>query len=114
MTTAAPLLKNETERPAVGSPLDRQVRRLPAWRKHGTKYATFDPFDGERDSGARFQCVTLRQARKNYLCYGLFGQQNHGIQKGDIYRHERALVNGRWGQYRLCLRCMDEFLECRY
>jgi hypothetical protein len=28
MTTAAPLMEDETERPAVGSPLDRKVRRI--------------------------------------------------------------------------------------
>ena len=100
---------------AVGALLDRRVRRLPAWRRHGEKYVTMDPFDGERDTDIRCRTVTLRQARQNYLCWGLAGQQDHGIQAGDYYRHERGVAgNGRWGQYRMCLGCMDAFIEGRY
>ncbi|MEO8297100.1 MAG: hypothetical protein ABI574_04755 [Burkholderiales bacterium] len=58
--------------------------------------------------------MTLRQARKNHLCFGLGGKQDHGIQAGDHYRHERAFVDGSfWGEYRICLGCMDDLIEGR-
>ena len=92
--------------------LDRAVARLPAWRRHGRDYALYDPLADE----SKLECreVTLRQARKNYMCYGLTGKQDHGVQAGDFYRHEKALVDGSfWGVYRLCLGCMDAFIEGR-
>lgn len=96
------------------SSIDRQVGRLPPWRKHGKSYVTTDPFHGD-ESHLTCRTVTLRQARKNYLCYGLTGKRDHGIQAGTIYRYERARVDGSfWGEYRICLACMDEFIECRY
>jgi len=99
---------------AVGALLDRKVRRLPAWRKHGAQYVQADPFQGD-DAELTCRNVTLRQARKNYLCYGLTGKQDHGIQAGDYYRYESARVDGSfWGEYRICLGCMDAFIEGRY
>ena len=95
-------------------PIDRVVRRLPEWRKHGIDYVRYDPFEGGE---AELTCrsVTLRKAKKNHICYGLAGKQDHGIQAGEHYRHEKALVDGSfWGEYRICLACMDAFIEGRY
>lgn len=73
-------------------------------------YLVWDPFDGERDTGIRCQKTTLRRARKRWTCFGLLGEQDHYIEPGDLYRHEKAIDGGRWGCYRLCIGCMDKWL----
>ncbi len=73
-------------------------------------YLVWDPFDGERDTGIRCQQTTLRRARQRYTCWGLLGEQDHEIQTGDLYRHEKGFADGRWGCYRLCIGCMDKWL----
>ena len=73
-------------------------------------YLVWDPFDGERDTGIRCQQTTLRRARQRWTCFGLLGEQDHEIQPGDLYRHEKGFVDGRWGCYRLCIGCMDKWL----
>jgi hypothetical protein len=73
-------------------------------------YLVWDPFDGERDTGIRCQQTTLRRAIKRHTCFGLLGEQNHEIQPGDMYRHEKGFADGRWGCYRLCIGCMDKWL----
>lgn len=73
-------------------------------------YLVWDPFDGERDTGIRCQQTTLRRARQRYTCFGLLVEQDHEIQPGDLYRHEKGFADGRWGCYRLCIGCMDKWL----
>lgn len=83
-------------------------------RHTDAEYLNADPFSGDE---AELTCrtVTIRTARKNHLCYGLSGQQDHGIQAGSRYRYEQARVDGSfWGQYRICLGCMDDFILGRY
>ena len=89
------------------------VRRLPEWHKHTeAEYTRYDPLAD--DSELRCRTVTLRKARKDHLCYGLTGKQDHGIQAGTFYRFERAMVDGSfWGEYRVCLQCMDAFIDGR-
>ena len=73
-------------------------------------YINADPFFGDE---AELTCrtVAIHTARKNHLCYGLSGERDHGIQIGQRYRYERAMVDGSfWGEYKICLRCMDEFM----
>ena len=78
------------------------------------KYATADPFDGE-ESELTCRKVTIRKAKKDYLCYGFSGKMDHNIDAGDYYRHERTRVDGSfWGEYRICLKCMDAFLEGKF
>jgi hypothetical protein len=73
-------------------------------------YLKADPFGGD-ESDIKCRTVTIKRARKEHTCYGLEGKQDHAIKKGDHYRHERALVDRTfWGEYRLCLDCMDKFL----
>lgn len=73
-------------------------------------YLVWDPFDGERDTAIRCQQTTLRTARKRWTCFGLLGEQDHEIQPGELYRHEKGFVDGRWGCYRLCIQCMNKWL----
>lgn len=99
---------------AGASPVHQRVQRPPPWRKHSEAEYKQDPFFGE-ESELTCRTVELRQARNDYLCYSLDGKQDHGIQKGDFYRYERARVDGSfWGVYRICLGCMDAFIEGRY
>lgn len=74
-------------------------------------YLAADPFFGDE---AELSCrtVSIRQARKNHVCYSLNGSQDHQITVGEKYRHEKALVDGSfWGEYKICLHCMDKFLK---
>lgn len=74
-------------------------------------YIDTDPFFGDE---AELTCrtVTIRTARKTHACFGLLGQQDHNIEPGQQYRYERARVDGSfWGDYKICLDCMDQFLE---
>ena len=79
-------------------------------------YLTFDPFQGE-ESDLTCHQVTLKVARKPHLCFGTSESTHnrHGIQKGEVYRFEKARVDGSfWGRYRMCLGCMDQLIEGRY
>lgn len=72
----------------------------------------YDQFDGE-EGEIKCRTVKIRTARKEHGCF--FGAGNYGdghtIKPGDRYRHERALIDGDfWGQYRLCLTCLDKWI----
>ncbi|MCD0492290.1 hypothetical protein [Chromobacterium violaceum] len=74
-------------------------------------YLAFDPFQGDE---AEIKCRTkrIRTARKQHLCYTLTGRQDHHIEPGQRYRHERALIDGSfWGEYRICLSCIDQWIN---
>lgn len=78
------------------------------------EYVNADPFEGD-ESELTCRTVSIRKARKDHLCYGLSGKLDHGIQKGSLYRHEKARVDGSfWGEYRICLQCVDAFLVGDY
>lgn len=85
---------------------------LPSGCRHTeAEYIDANPFFGD-EAELTCQKVTLRRAKKQHSCFGLSGQQDHTIKKGDIYRHERARVDGSfWGEYRICLGCMDRLLS---
>ena len=108
--------KDQNEAAYGGSALTAVLgTRLPDWHKHTeSEYTSADPFQGD-EAELKCRTVTLRKARKDHLCYGLNGKQDHGIQAGQFYRHERALVDGSFfGEYRICLPCMDALIEGRY
>lgn len=83
--------------------------------KHSEQeYIDADPFFGDE---AELTCrtVKLRKAKKEHQCFGLYGDLGHSIRPGEVYRHERALVDGSfWGEYRMCLRCLDRFIDGKY
>ena len=77
-------------------------------------YINYDPFDGD-DSDLKCRTVTVRKSRKEHTCWGLDGNQDHSIKKGERYRYERALIDGDfWGEFKLCLNCMDKFIAGDY
>ena len=74
-------------------------------------YIAYDPFQGD-EAELKCRTVAIRTARKEHPCFSLDGKQDHQIKPGERYRHERALVDGSfWGNYRICLGCMDKFFE---
>jgi hypothetical protein len=77
-------------------------------------YIAFDPCEGDRDVDIKCRTVKLVVARKEHPCFlgeGSYGD-GHTIKPGNRYRYERALVDSDyWGQYRVCLPCMDNFLS---
>lgn len=74
-------------------------------------YISADPFSGD-ESDLQCRTIAIHTARKRHQCYTLTGVQDHTIEPGDRYRHERALVDGSfWGEYRICLTCMDGLLS---
>jgi len=77
-------------------------------------YIQFDPCEGDRDVDVRLRTVKLVVARKEHECFlgtGPYGD-GHTIKTGDRYRYERALIDSDyWGQYRVCLPCMDKWLK---
>jgi hypothetical protein len=79
-------------------------------------YIAFDPCEGDRDVDVRLRTVKLVVARKEHSCFfgtGPYGDA-HTIKSGDRYRYERALIDrDYWGQYRVCLPCMDKWLRER-
>lgn len=76
-------------------------------------YIRFDPCEGDE---AQTSCRTVKlvKARKDHKCFlgsHPYGD-NHMIYAGEFYRYERALVDGDyWGEYRVCVSCMDKWLE---
>jgi len=80
--------------------------------KHSEQeYIDADMFFGE-EGELTCRVVKLRKAKKEHQCFGLYGDLGHSIQPGELYRYERALVDGSfWGEYRMCLRCLDQFID---
>lgn len=76
-------------------------------------YINFNPFQGDE---AEISCrgIKIRVARKPHQCFFGLGEfeQKHEIKPGDRYRYEKALVDKSfWGEYRLCLACIDKYLD---
>lgn len=75
-------------------------------------YIQFDPCEGDE---GQVNCRTVRlvRARTSHACFlgaAPFADQ-HLIQAGDVYRSERALIDGDyWGTYKVCVPCMDKYL----
>ena len=75
-------------------------------------YLQYNPFEGERDVHARCQTVKLVTVRKPQKCHGL-NEKDHGhvIKTGERARYEKAIVDGEWGRYYVCLTCMDKWFS---
>jgi hypothetical protein len=74
------------------------------------EYLNRDPFDGERDVDIRCRSVTIATTRKPQQCYGTDGKM-HDMPVGTRVRRERAIVDGKWGTYYVCIPCMDRWLR---
>lgn len=75
-----------------------------------------DPFFGD-EGELKCRKVTIKTARKQHACFlgSAFGGDNHTIQPGDRYRHEKALVDGDfWGEWKCCMKCIDRDIRGDY
>lgn len=72
----------------------------------------WDPFDGaDRDVGIRARTVRIVTTAKEQHCLGDDGAASaHDIPAGTRARVERAIVEGEWGSYYICVACMDKWL----
>ncbi|POB00130.1 hypothetical protein C2134_02765 [Chromobacterium sinusclupearum] len=86
--------------------------QLPIQQKYSdADYLAYDPFQGD-EAEIILRTVKIRTARKRHLCFTLTGKQDHHIEPGQRYRHERARVDSSfWGEYRLCLSCIDKWIN---
>lgn len=76
-------------------------------------YINFDFFTGE-EAELTLRTVKLVKVRKEHLCFlsALYGEKDHKINKGEIARYEKALVDSDYfGSYYMCLNCCDEEID---
>ena len=74
-------------------------------------YLRYDPFDGDRDVEIRCRTVKLVTLRKPQKCQGIDADSHgHPILAGQRARYEKAIVDGEWGSYYVCLGCMRNWL----
>lgn len=77
-------------------------------------FLAWDPFDGERDVDIRCRTVKIVTTRVPQKCVGPDGPADaHQIAPGTRARVERAIVDGEWGSYYICVSCMAAWLKER-
>ena len=67
-------------------------------------------FDG-RDEKIRARKESLVVLSKTQLCLCPLTMQLHTIQAGTRAFCESAVVDGTWGRFYVCLRCLDEYFD---
>lgn len=75
----------------------------------------WDPFDGaDRDVNIKCRTVKIVTTRKAQKCMGWDGADTqHDMPAGTRARYERAIVDGEWGSFYICLGCMETWLRDR-
>lgn len=73
----------------------------------------YDPFAGDRDVDVKMHSVKIITLRKPHDCYmGMCPPDKpHNIERGRRARFEKALVDGEWCSYYICLDCIDKWLK---
>ena len=75
-------------------------------------YLRYDPFEGERDVKIVNRTVKIVTTAKPHKCSNpTNGGKPHSIKAGTRARFEHALVDGEWGSYYVCLKCMNEWIK---
>lgn len=76
-------------------------------------YLKYDPFDGDRDTDVKCRSVLILTVRKDRDCWvGMSPDSSpHKILKGHRARFEKAIVDGKWCGYYVCLECIDKWLK---
>ena len=72
---------------------------------------SFDPFEGDRDVDIRMRSARIVTVRKTQRCYGLTGHDQHDVEPGSRARFEKALVDGKWGKFYMCVGCVERWLR---
>ena len=75
------------------------------------EYLAYDPFDGDRDVDVRCSTVKIVKVRTRQWCMGNGSTERHPIKLGARARNERAIFEGQWASYYVCLDCMDKWLD---
>ena len=74
-----------------------------------SEYILYDPFEGDKDQNIRLRQVRMVTTRKEHQCVG--NDNKHTIPTGTKVRFEKALVDGEWWSWRMCIHCIDAWLE---
>ncbi len=74
-------------------------------------YLSFDPFEGDMDVDIRRKTVRMVKTRKPHQCVTVLGQEQHIIETGSIARYEKAIVDGMWCNYYVCIDCLNKWLD---
>ena len=75
------------------------------------RYLRCDPFSQDRDSEIKCRAVKMVTTRKAHKCIDPNDGRPHDIPAGTRARYEHALVDGEWGQYYICVSCMDKWMD---
>lgn len=85
---------------------DEKVRRYT-----DEEYLLYDPLGGYEEPEVSNHTTKLVTTRVDHTCQGTDNESHgHLIPRGSRARFEKALVDGRWCSYYLCLDCMDRWL----
>jgi len=71
----------------------------------------YDPFEGDRDTDVRLRSVKLSRLRKDATCMGNGISKLHQVQRGSRVRIEKAMFEGEWCRYAVCIPCISEWLQ---
>jgi hypothetical protein len=72
-------------------------------------YLRYDPHGDCKESPViRCHEVRIVKTRKKHQC---LAADPHDILPGQLARHEKALVDGEWGGFYICLPCIDEWID---
>lgn len=85
--------------------------KLPAMNYTDADFLRFDPFEGDRDVDVRLQTVKMVTTRAPQKCLDPNKGKLHPIPAGTRARYEKALVEGQWGSYYICVACMTKWLR---
>lgn len=72
-------------------------------------YLDFDSYV-DQDTEVRGRKVKLVTTRKPQVCFDPYGD-THTIEPGARARYETAIVDGEFGRYYTCLKCIDNYLD---
>ena len=73
------------------------------------EYIQFDPFEGDRDTDIRCRSVKMVTTRKVHQCTGI--DDMHKIHPGTRARYEKAIFEGSWASWYMCVGCLDEWYK---
>jgi hypothetical protein len=76
-------------------------------------YLRFDPFEGDRDVDIKCHTTKMVTVRKPHVCHMSLAphEKKHNVEVGERARYEHALVEGEWGSFYVCTKCMDKWLD---
>ncbi len=75
------------------------------------EYLSFDPFGDERDVDIRCKTRRIVKARKKHLCMSPDKCASGTIEPGELYVKESAIVDDIWGNFGVCIPCMDRMIK---